>query len=85
MSMSNPLARIQDTHRLTESNYKDWLWNFKIILGSEKLTHVLGQDPPTLPAYPSTDQRASLGKWTDDDNKVRYYMLGSEGTRFKIL
>ena len=43
--MSNPLARILDSHRLTESNYKDWLRNYKIILGSEKLTHVLDQDP----------------------------------------
>ena len=43
----------------------------------EKLTHVLDQDPPTLPARPSTEQRASLEKWIDEDNKARYYMLGS--------
>ena len=55
MSASNPLARILDTHRLIEPNYKDWLRNFKIILGSKKLTHVLDQDPPTLPARPSTE------------------------------
>ena len=45
-------------------------------MGSEKLTHVLDQDPPTLPARPSTEQRASLEKWIDEDNKARYYMLG---------
>ena len=77
MSASNPLARILDTHRLTGPNYKDWLRNYKIVLGSEKLTHVLDQDPPTLPARPSTEQRASLDKWTDEDNKARYYMLDS--------
>ena len=57
-------------------NYKDWLRNFKIILDFEKLTHVLDQDPPTLPARPSIEQRASLKKWMDKDNKTRYYMLG---------
>ena len=77
MSASNPLARILDTHRLTGPNYKDWLRNYKIILGSEKLTHVLDQDPPALPARPSVEQRASLEKWIDEDNKARYYMLGS--------
>ena len=77
MSASNPLTHILDTHRLIESNYKDWLRNYKIILGFEKLTHVLDQDPPTLPARPSTEQRASLKKWIDEDNKAKYYMLGS--------
>ena len=77
MSASNPLARILDTHRLTGPNYKDWLRNYKIVLGFEKLTHVLDQEPPTLPARPSIEQRASLKKWIDKDNKARYYMLGS--------
>ena len=77
ISASNPLACILDTHRLTRSNYKDWLRNFKIVLGFEKLTHVLDQDPLILPARPSAEQRASLDKWTDEDNKARYYMLGS--------
>ena len=62
MSTFNPLARILDTHRLIESNYKDWLQNFKIILDSKKLTRVLDQDPPTLLARLSTEQRASLDK-----------------------
>ena len=76
MSASNPLARILDTHRLTGPNYKDWLRNYKIILGSEKLTHILDQDPPTLPARPSTEQRASLDKWTDEDNKGQTLYVG---------
>ena len=75
MSASNPLARILDTHRLIGPNYQDWLRNYKIVLGSEKLTHVLDQDPPTLPSRPSTEQRVSLEKWIDEDNKARYYML----------
>ena len=77
MSASNPLTKILDTHRLTGPNFKDWLRNYRIILGSEKLTHVLDQDPPAMPARPTAEQRASLEKWTNDDNKVRYYMLGA--------
>ena len=42
-----------------------------------KLNLVLDQDPPTLPACPSAEQKASLDKWTDEDNKAKYYMLGS--------
>ena len=77
MSASNPLARILDTHRLTGPNYKDWLRNYKIVFGSKKLTHVLDQDPLTLSPHPSIEQRASQEKWIDEDNKARYYMLGS--------
>ena len=77
MFASNLLARILDTHRLIGSNYKDWLRNYKIILGSEKLIHILDQDAPTLPVRPSVEQRVSLKKWIDEDNKARYYMLGS--------
>ena len=28
-------------------------------------------------AHPTAEQRASLKKWIDDDNKARYYMLGA--------
>ena len=28
-----------------------------------------------MPAHPTAEQRASLKKWMDDDNKARYYML----------
>ena len=77
MSTSNPLAKILDTHRLTGSNFKDWLRNYRIILGFKKLTHVLDQDPPAMPVRSTAEQRASLKKWMDDDNKVRYYILGA--------
>ena len=77
MSASNLLTKILDTHRLTGPNFKDWLRNYRIILDSEKLTHVLDQDPPAMPARPTAEQRASMEKWTDDDNKARYYMLGA--------
>ena len=30
-----------------------------------------------MPARLTAEQRASLKKWTDDDNKARYYMLGA--------
>ncbi|XP_020081118.1 uncharacterized protein LOC109704754 [Ananas comosus] len=32
---------------------------------------------PTLPNRPTADQRATQEKWTDDDNKVRCYILAS--------
>ena len=55
MSASNPLAHILNIHTLIGPNYKNWLQNFKIILGSKKLTHVLDQDPLTLLACPSAE------------------------------
>ena len=30
-----------------------------------------------MPARLIAEQRASLKKWMDDDNKARYYMLGA--------
>ena len=30
-----------------------------------------------MPTRPTVEQRASLKKWMDDDNKARYYMLGA--------
>ena len=30
-----------------------------------------------MPAHPTAEQRASLEKWTDNDNKAKYYMLGT--------
>ena len=77
MSASNLLARIFEINRLTGPNFKDWLWNLKIIVSSKKLAYILDQDLPPLPARPTADQRLSHEKWLDDDNKVRCYMLAS--------
>ena len=77
MSSANLLARILDTHRLTDTNCNDWLQNLRIILSSEKLTHVLDQDAPVLPARPSSDQRPILEKWMNEDNKAKYYISAS--------
>ena len=30
-----------------------------------------------MPVRPTAEQRASLKKWMDDDNKARYYILGA--------
>ena len=76
MSSSNPLVRILDTYRLTGTNY-NWLQNLRIVLNFEKLTHVLDQEAPALPARPSADQQAALEKWMDEDNKAKYYILAS--------
>ncbi|XP_073104801.1 uncharacterized protein [Elaeis guineensis] len=77
MSSSNPLARILDTNRLTGTNYKNWLQNLRIVLNSEKLTHVLDQEAPELPARLSADQRATLEKWINENNKAKCYILAS--------
>ena len=77
MSNSNTLARTPDTNRLTEMNYKDWLWNLKIVLNSKKLIHVLDQDVLVLPARLSPDQWAALDKWVNEDNKTKCYILAS--------
>ena len=63
MLSSNSLAQILDTNRLTGINYKDWLQNLRIILNFKKLTHILDQEVPALPARPSTNQQAALEKW----------------------
>ena len=77
MSASNPLTKILDTHRLTGPNFKDWLRNYRIVLSFKKLTYVWDQDPPAMLACPTAEQRAPLKKWTDEDNKAWYYMLGA--------
>ena len=51
MSASNPLVRIFETNRLTDTNYKDWLKNLKIVLTFEKIGYVLNQDTPALPTH----------------------------------
>ena len=55
MSASNFLARIFESNRFIETNFKDWLRNLKIILISKKLGYVLDQDPPILPNHPSAE------------------------------
>ena len=73
MLSSNLLAWIFDTNRLIGTNYKDWLWNLRIILNFEKLIHVLDQKMSMLSARPSLDQWAVIDKWMDEDNKARCY------------
>ena len=77
MSSSNLLIRIFDTNKMTGTNYKDWLQNLRIILNFEKLTHILDQKVPALPARPSVNQRATLEKWMNEDNKAKCYILAS--------
>ena len=68
MLSSNLLTRILETNRLIETNYKDWLKNLRIVLSSDKLTHVLDQKIPMLPTHSSPDQWAVFEKWMDDDD-----------------
>ena len=77
MSASNPLTRILETNRLTGTNYKDWLRNLKIVLNCEKIGYVLENDIPRLPARPTDDQRETHQKWTDDDIRVKCYIMAS--------
>ena len=79
----NTLARILETNRLTDNNFKDWLRNLKIILTLEKLSHVLDQDPIVLPNRPTTEQRAAFEKWMDEDNRVKCYVLASMSNKLQ--
>ena len=77
MSASNSLARIFEINHLTGNNFKDWLKNFRIVLTSKKLSHVLNQDPVVLPNHHIAKQRAAFEKWVDEDSRVKYYVLAS--------
>ena len=77
MSASNPLIRILETNRLIGNNFKDWLRNLRIVLTSEKLSHVLNQDIVVLPNHPTVEQRAAFEKQTDEDSRVKCYVLVS--------
>ena len=77
MSASNPPAHIFETNHLIDTNCKDWLRNLRIILTSKKLSHVLDQNSVVLPSHPTTKQRATFEKWTDEDSRVKYYVLAS--------
>ena len=75
MSVSNLLVWILESNHLTKINFKDWLRNFKIILTSKKLGHVLDQEPLVLSNYPTIEQRIVYEKWMDEDSWVKCYML----------
>ena len=77
MSASNPLAHIFETNHLIGTNYKDWLRNLRIILTSEKLSHILDQDLVVLPNHPTIEQKATFEKWTDEDSRLKCYALAS--------
>ena len=50
MSRNINLRSILEANKFTGSNYIDWLRNVKIVLRSEKLTYVLSQPVPPVPA-----------------------------------
>ena len=77
MSASNPLACNLETNHLIGNNFKNWLRNLRIVLTSKKLSHILDQDPVVLPNHPTTKQRATFKKWTDEDSRIKYYVLAS--------
>ena len=77
MSTSNSLAHIFKTNRLTGINFKDWLKNLRIVLISEKIGYVLDQNTSALPVRPTAEQRATLNKYTDNDLRMKCYMLAS--------
>ena len=83
MSVTNSLAHIFKTNRLTGTNYKDWLNNLRSILTSEKLSHILDQDLVVLSNHPTTDQRAAFKKWMDEDSQVKCYVLASMSNKLQ--
>ena len=83
MSASNSLIRILETNRLIGNNFKELLRNFRIILTSEKLSHILDQDPIILPNHPTAEQRAAFEKWTDEDSRIKCYVLASMSNKLR--
>ena len=77
MSASNPLAHILETNHLIGTNFKDWLKNLRIVLISEKLSHILDQKPIVLPNCPIAKQKATFEKWIDEYSQVKCYVLAS--------
>ena len=77
MSASNPLTHIFETNCLIDNNFKDWIKNLRIVLTSEKLSHVLDQDRIVLPNYPTVEQRATFEKWMNEDSRIKCYVLAS--------
>ena len=77
MAASNPLAKILDINCLTGPNFTDWLRKLRIVLNFEKLAYVLDTEAPAVPENSTAQQTAARNKWTDDDMKVKCYMLAS--------
>ena len=78
MSHNLNLRSILDSNKLTGSNYIDWLRNVKIVLRSEKLTHVITEPVPPEPVANATQaQRNAYRKHMDDMNIVCSIMLAS--------
>ncbi|XP_020112156.1 uncharacterized protein LOC109726774 [Ananas comosus] len=75
MAGSNLLAKILDTNCLIRPNFIDWLRNLRIVLNSEKLAYVLNIEALAVPENITAQQRVARNKWTDDDMKVKCYML----------
>ena len=72
------LRSILESNKLIGSNYIDWLRNVKIVLRSEKLTHVITEPVPPEPADNATQaQQNAYRKYIDEMNIVCSIMLAS--------
>ena len=78
MRSSNPLSMILENHRLTGSNFIDWLRNLKVFLASERILYVLEQSPlGPLPLDAMQEEYDTLKKQKDDDLQARCIMWAS--------
>lgn len=65
---NNVLLRIMDNHILTESNFKDWLKNLKIVLNFKKSRNLL-EAPILIDLAPdATKQEKKVFKNWQEDN-----------------
>ena len=82
MASSNPLTRLLDSNKLTETeNFHDWELNLKLILESEKLSYVVDNPLPIdIDPTSTLEEHVTFNKWKDDNLKVKSYMLGSVST-----
>ncbi|XP_073271539.1 uncharacterized protein [Primulina huaijiensis] len=78
MATRNSLSIILDQNKLIGPNYNDSFLNLKIVLNSEKITHVLGKKPPKeATSNVSQTELAKHEKWWDHDLQAKSYMSAS--------
>ncbi|KAL0394379.1 UNVERIFIED_CONTAM: hypothetical protein Slati_4404100 [Sesamum latifolium] len=67
-----------DTDKFNDTNYNDWLRNFRIVLNFENQGYVLDKPLPTALAEGSSpEERLTFDKWLEYILKVRSIILAS--------
>lgn len=83
---NNVLLWIMDNHIFTESNFKDWLKNLKIVLNFKKSRNLL-EAPILIDLAPdATKQEKKVFKnWQEDNLRAWSYMLASMNKKLQTM